>query len=680
MKFEEININKTPTVLDEVKMTTSVYDQFINSGDAEGIKAGFEAELIFTGMSDSSSGTDYDAEPEMDESNDTRADSIDEICDFFYDGEYNGRREIQALRETLEDEYAEWRNQKMSEDWSEAKEEKVREYIEENDWNFEEMLEGWMDNEMELTPEAISAAMEWTSNRITSSRQEQDLIKNDQSFANFAEARDAVEQLLEEKVQEALDNEDSNYDSARDEWESDNEDDYTDDVWLAQRGRPWMTDLYREYDVQWPYWEYPEREQSEGGFSEDNAIELARDLRRQLGFETKVASGYHSATRKPNLWIFEPDGSLEADDDDDMPVEIVSPPMDLAYCLKILPEFFKWAKSHGAYSNESTGFHIGVSLPNVGGHVDYVKLALFLGDQHVLDEFGRGSNYFAKSALGKLKDDVSTGKVGGAQVADTLKLMKSNLIELANKTLKSGKGEGFGHGKYTSINMKGDYIEFRSMGSESYFSNPDSLNKALDTIKRYAYAMYIASRPDLYREEYAKKLYKLLDTGENSAAIMQEFSEYVAGIGGADAKTVKNVLYSIKSDQYKDAPLPDRQTPARSGAKTGKYWWNVRYNGQRMEVVATDKREARDAAAKEWGLSLEQRMSITGADITPLKPFQNSPGGIGNWAILANGVQVFRVTASNQGEANQKAREWLSSTSREFRLEHEGQEFDVVPV
>jgi hypothetical protein len=99
-----------------------------------------------------------------------------------------------------------------------------------------------------------------------------------------------------------------------------------------------------------------------------------------------------------------------------------------------------------------------------------------------------------------------------------------------------------------------------------------------------------------------------------------------------------------------------------------------------MEVVATDKREARDAAAKEWGLSLEQRMSITGADITPLKPFQNSPGGIGNWAILANGVQVFRVTASNQGEANQKAREWLSGTSSEFRREHQGQEFDVVPV
>jgi hypothetical protein len=46
---------------------------------------------------------------------------------------------------------------------------------------------------------------------------------------------------------------------------------------------------------------------------------------------------------------------------------------------------------------------------------------------------------------------------------------------------------------------------------------------------------------------------------------------------------------------------------------------------------------------------------------------------------LINGQQVFAVTAENQGQANQLAREWLSQRSEEFRREHQGGEVEVVP-
>lgn len=675
MLYEEFQPKQQPDIIDEAKMSTSVFDKFIDSDEADGIQAGFEAELIFRGIAESSG---YDGESEMDESEDRRARSIDDICVFFDDGDYNSRRDVQRLREVLEQEFFEWQSEQINEAWGRVESEAVKDYIENNDWDFEDLMRTHMEDMMELTPEAVDEAMAWVANlkSITSSKQREELLRTDQSFTNFIEAHDAVDELLDEKVQESIDSQDRNYDRAREEWEEEVRDEYDDNDWLRDSDYSYMTDVQREHEITWPYWTQPES--SEGGFSIDSAKTLASSLQNAIGVRWRVADGYHSVRREPGLWIFEPDSSLESDDEEDMPVEIISPPMPLKQTLDILPKFYEWAASNDAYSNESTGFHIGVSLPDVGGRVDYVKLALFLGDQYVLDEFERGTNTFTKSSMEKLRQDVKSGTVSADKVKTTLLAMKNGLIEVADAVIKRGGGA---HGKYSSINVKGDYIEFRSMGSESYFSNPDSVNKVLDTIKRYAYAMHIASRPELFRDEYAKKLYKLLDSEGNNAASMKEFADYVAAVGGADAQTVKAFMMTLKSDQYADAPLPDRKSVARTGfSGSGKYWWNVKYNGQRMEVVAANKKEALEVAAKEWGLQPRQTLAITSSDITMLRPFKDSPGGVGNWAIMANGQQVFRVTASNQGEANQKAREWIMARSPEFRREHAGAEFEVVPV
>ena len=56
-----------------------------------------------------------------------------------------------------------------------------------------------------------------------------------------------------------------------------------------------------------------------------------------------------------------------------------------------------------------------------------------------------------------------------------------------------------------------------------------------------------------------------------------------------------------------------------------KFWWNVKYNNQRMEVVATNKKEAKEVAAKEWGLTPAQADTITSSAITVLRPYDDSP-------------------------------------------------------
>jgi hypothetical protein len=183
---------------------------------------------------------------------------------------------------------------------------------------------------------------------------------------------------------------------------------------------------------------------------------------------------------------------------------------------------------------------MGVSLPVTGGQVDYVKLALFLGDEYVLKEFGRSGNHFCEAAIKKIRGRVKNNKeaIGGA-----MELMKHNLLELAQKALEINN---HGFGKYTSINPQGGndstkphlergakYIEFRSAGGSNYFEDIDKLK---NTLMRYAKAMTVAANPAAERKEYYKKLYKLISPPEGDPAL-NLFAQFAAGeISSSDLK------------------------------------------------------------------------------------------------------------------------------------------------
>jgi hypothetical protein len=147
---------------------------------------------------------------------------------------------------------------------------------------------------------------------------------------------------------------DSDYESALDEFRE-NYDGADESDWLRDRGWRYMSDIENNFDFGWPYWTRSGSDAEEGGFNPDVAKKLASSLSDALGVKTTVSGGYHGAKRDTSTWIFEPDGSLDSDDADNMPVEIVSPPMPLAQTLEILPKFFEWAEENGAYANSSTG-------------------------------------------------------------------------------------------------------------------------------------------------------------------------------------------------------------------------------------------------------------------------------------------------------------------------------------
>jgi Putative amidoligase enzyme len=538
MRFKQFKQFKPRTLteadleqLDELRMNPTTLQQFGASNEAKGIMAGFEAELVFTGLGGEG---DYDEDPEPDYDADERCRSIQQVIDFFENDEYGygtSGRDLDNLQEGLDEKYYEWHDDEMYRAFRDEQEDLIKKVIEEDDFDWGDEIRKQLDM-MDLSDSEIKEAIKQGTEapKFNRSSEQQAYAETHPGYQRYLEAREQAEGLLDDLVQDSISSQDKHYDYALDEFRDgfyiDDDSGFFDDI-----GMRWMSDVASEFSLMWPVITYT-GQSSEGGFDESNAERLADDLHEKLGVKTKVSGGYHSARRDNETWIFEPDSSLDADDSDNMPVEIVSPPMPLEECLAKMQQFFEWAEENGAYANSSTGFHMGVSLPHRGGDVDYVKLALFLGDEHVLREFGRSGNHFCEAAIKKIRGRVKNNKeaVGGA-----MELMRNNLIELAQKALEINN---HGFGKYTSINPQGGndstrpdkergakYIEFRSAGGSNYFEDIDKLK---NTLLRYAQAMTIAANPAAERREYYKKLYKLISPPEGDPAI-DLFSRFATG-------------------------------------------------------------------------------------------------------------------------------------------------------
>ena len=694
MRYNEIRI-VSERMLDELRMGPSNLKQFVASPAAQGMQAGFEAELIFSGLGDAG-----EAEPEWepDYDQDDRVHSIEHIIDFLQSGDFSNihPRRANAIRDDMQNDYMEWLDEKMSDDWERDKDVFIREYLE-----VREDLEG------EELKQRTEAALE----------------KQNDDYDNAAEAY-------------------------REDWQETHE--YDESDWLRSIGIRYMTDASNAYDdLEWPHYTDVNQDGGDGEFSPENARRLAQNLESELGVETTVSGGYHGATRDTSTWIFEPDGSLEGNESDDMPVEIVSPPMPLAQALEIMPKFFAWAESNGAYANKSTGFHMSVSMPeHASDNLDYTKLALFLGDEYVLQQFGRTANTYARSAISKIRE-----KKGNVNVENVLNIMRKHLNQMASNALAQPSG----FGKYTSINPKNNYIEFRSAGGANYFQD---INKIQNTLMRYAQATSIAMDPDAEKSSYAKKMYKLLTdvktqqvtdpktgTKRTQAATPVDndaisiFSRYVAGdLPKAALKSfIKAMQYNREVERQKSGgqmspdydpngnyvlrkrgpdkepvgPIVHRFTAANAidAINTSEKWladrglgkssmhlanidnvpadilsarpspaprlWKVTHPNRisLIQVQATSAAEAVQMAQREWGDRMNPNDSyraelVAPATQTPQTDQLNSPAEddpAGNYVLrrregsAGTGPVMHRFSAPNNMAAVTAAREWTTS-------------------
>jgi hypothetical protein len=484
------------SILNEINMGINALEKFADTPFAKSMKVGFETEMYIPGLG--SDGNDDEVEEDMDanESFPSRATYRDrqrDVMNFFTGGnEINSRSEVEDALDSFYEAFSDYQYQEFSDEF-----------------------EGTVD---------------W---------------------------RDAVqEELGDTPIDEASERElDDAKDSVRENWMSENEG----DTWPNFISRNSIDDMHdwmrwvnrnTRQSLSWPHMT---SSRTDPTVDIDDVVE---DFKRTTGYKAKSSSGYHGASRDETTWIFEPDSSLDNPlSDGDGGIELVSPPMNLEDGLAALENVFDWAKSNDYYTNRSTGFHIGVSIPNqTMENIDHLKVIMLLGDEYVLKAFNRAGSRWTKSSFEQAKREVR-GRNAKKNVPAILDKMRGGLQDIAkaeiNKLLVP-RGD-----RYVSVNIKPNYIEFRSAGGE-YFEKYEEIRK---TMLRYVRVIGAAADSEDAKKEYQKKLYKFVSAGIGEKDnTMQLFARYTAGDIDKD-----KLIQELRSAQERRKPV----APLGSGPVDG---------------------------------------------------------------------------------------------------------------
>ena len=566
----------TESTLFEINMSPGNLAKLASEIDA---RVGMEFEMVVPVQSYEYD-DDYESEPDFDQNERVRG--MYSIEQFFHDGDFNSRRTVERVMAELQQEYLE--SDSFIEDQNDA-------FREEADYYLTKIIESELGEEFEELAQARADAR--PEGFYKTDRDRQDAVNLYMS------------DLVQERVEQSMEEEDNYYAQAREQWLNEGDFDYSDrmDHWVMNEYGT-MTDVMDAHNVlNWPYWTEPDQEEAE-----PNVDAIADSFRQAIGRNVRLSRSYHGTKRDDSSYIIEPDSSIQIDANE-AGLEFVSPPLSLADMAEDLEAVRTWAKETGCTTNRSTGLHINVSVPGIEpGKIDYVKLALLLGDRYVLEQFDRSSNHFCKSALDEIQSRAKTNTAREA-VPAMLDSMRAGLNRIASKIVHSGST-----GKYISINNKEKYIEFRSPGGD--WLNTDLANLT-STMNRFVVALDAAVDENKYREEYSKKLYKLIQPAAGNNNTIDYFVKYVSG------QIPKQALKSF----LKQANL--QRDYERKKIKPGtRAWYKVYAEGKRqtsgasVEVVATSEEEAINKALEHWRSNRAEKPRI---EAEVIRPYEEQP-------------------------------------------------------
>lgn len=475
------------SILNEINMGKSALEKFADTPFAKSMKVGFETEMYIPGLGSGEDGGEE--EEDMDEDEDfprdaTYRDLQQDVINFFNSNYANDRSNIESALEELYEAYSEY---------------------------------------------------------------------EDEQFYNFKDTKEYKDELVDrlgKPEDEASEREiDDANDELRDEWINDNSEDIFRKFLkrnLIRTMHDWMEWVNREsprITLNWPHM------RTVRGESTVDIEDVVEDFKNTTGYGAKASTGYHGASRDESTWIFEPDSSLDSPyESEDGGIELVSPPMNLEDGLAALENVFTWAKSNDYYTNRSTGFHIGVSIPlQTMENIDHLKVIMLLGDEYVLKAFGRANSRWTKSSFEQAKREVR-GRAARKNVPAILDKMRGGMQDIAKQEINKllvPRGD-----RYVSVNIKPNYIEFRSAGGD-YFEKYEEIRK---TMLRYVRVIGAAADSEDARQEYQKKLYKFVSAGIGEKDnTMQLFAKYTSG--DIDKETLIKELRDVQERRKPATPL-----------------------------------------------------------------------------------------------------------------------------
>ena len=354
--------------LQEVNMSPSALNAFARSPQAQGVLVGFETELAVPVSEDID-----DEELEYDYSLDQPAHFIDQVVDFFQDGDFGlTAREADRLRDRMQAGFADWLAEQANQQFQKVQDRRIRKLA---------AQDGMSEDDI-------------------------DEMMSQESGSRYSMLSDQVYQEVLQDIESTVGEED----------------------WLRDLGLRRMSDIESEYALAWPHMISTDR-------SNTVLQQVAQDIQQALNIRVSTGMMYHAAPREAGKWVLEPDSSISSESGY-AGLELITPtpPFELAEALEWIDRVFAWARDYGCYTNSSTGFHINVSLPSqTTSDIDWLKLVLLLGDQYVLSLFERKANIYAKSAMEEFTKHMALAT--NFPVVPALEAMRKGLMTLASQQL-----------------------------------------------------------------------------------------------------------------------------------------------------------------------------------------------------------------------------------------------------
>jgi hypothetical protein len=459
--------------------------------------------------------------------------------------------------------------------------------------------------------------------------------------------------LEDDEIEKSIEDQDSTYDevlsSLRDEYMED-----WDNLsgFLEYNSLEMMSEWASRFNWEWPH--YTEAGSDE--VDEQAMREVADEIKNAVSMSVRSSPNYHAfkKNRESGVWYLETDSSINADESSgEGGLELVSPPLPLEQALEKLDAVLNWMQRYGAYTDSSTGFHMGVSIPQME-NVDYIKLILFLGDKYVLDQFGRLGNSYTRSALDKM--EVQNVPYVMKNMPTVFDALKGGLNKAALKMLESAlvpRGD-----KYTSVNIKGsttpsgdikdNYIEFRSAGGDYL----EAIEKIKNTLLRYVRVMALAADPNEAKEEYAKKLYKMLynaQSNKNEDNVVRLFSMFASG-------NISKAELVMKLKAKQELRLAKKRGPIDYAV--------LDRNSDPITIVKAINNSEALTKGIEWERSNPVSGGVRGVRLATLDDIKavanrNTEGQWQRWNVYGHEGQIFTsVSARNRQEASQLALRW----------------------
>lgn len=574
MRFYEFDLNED--ALFEIKMKPGYLAKLASSIDAQ---AGMEFEMIVPMQ-------DEDPHLEPDYSADQHSVNFEEIREFFLIDDANERRTVDDAISQLADEWQEWAQEKIDRNWRLDGFEFYQTYFRKKLWNIEEHEKEIKQLAFELSEDNgfDMISNESTMKGLINRAWEEYLLVGTAAHSNTAALLKMAEKEIFKKVLESFWKREIDLERVRERFEEEGFENHTLEEFLDLQ-YPMMSNIEEEFSLIWPYMEAEQNLDLET---------MSQNFSAGIDKPVNFSDNYHGAHRKSGHYVVEPDSSLNPNDSSsERGLEFVSHVMPIQELLQDLENIFEWANNIGAYTNRSCGLHMNVSIPDRDfNELDYVKLALLLGDEYILNKFSRSTNTYAASSIKQIKKIVQGygNEFNDEVIINILDKMKSNFDQNAARTI-----HGLQTNKYSSINIKQEngnqWVEFRSPGG-------DWLNKSIEeltaTLLRFVVALDAALDPTKYRDEYAKKLYKLLDVIGDPDSI-KVFVKYSTGEWTRDQiKSALRLKHKVPAPKTatQDNNAEQPQSPNIQQQSSQGYNVTSADNTARMYVMARSEDEA----------------------------------------------------------------------------------------